>query len=97
MNGNGYTPRPLEEAAARLQETLGMALVIADEAARSDIESLGQPDRAAGERGWYYIDPHEYGRDSYDAMTLIRAAKYLTLRDRLETDPTDPQRVRVKT
>ena len=93
---NGHALKSLDEHAERLMESIRMALVIADEATRSDIESLGQPDRQASQKGWYFIDPHEYGRDSYDAMALVRAAKYLTLRDRLETDPTDPQRVRVK-
>lgn len=76
-----------------------MALLIADEAARSDIEQFGRPDysvqREKGHTDWYFIGAGE-AEDAYEASALIRAAKYLTLRDKLETDPADIQRVRIK-
>jgi len=90
MNAQAAFLKP-QEHADRLAESLRLAVEIADEAARSDIESWGVPlaDR------WFDIAPHD-GDDDYERATLIRAAKYLTLRGQLEVDPADVLKVRVK-
>jgi hypothetical protein len=94
----GQAVNALTEAGERLGEQLRLATAIADEAARSDIESFSAPaSRPVNQPGrgrWWNVAPRE-GQDAYEAACIVRAVQYLSLRGRLEVSATDPQVVRV--
>lgn len=84
-----------DEHANRLGDSLRLALEIADEAARADIEGNCVSHTDCGHLWWYArapIDP----RDQYVSKTVDRAVRYLDLRNRIVHHETVPVLVRFR-
>jgi hypothetical protein len=82
--------------AERLSESLHLALEIADEAARSDIESLCPSHSDGGHLWWFARSPLGEHADPYHVRTIERAVTYLDGRDLLVRHATVPALVRFK-
>jgi hypothetical protein len=87
-------PTPAEHA-ERFSESLRLALEIADEAARSDIESFCAQHGAEGHT-WWYTRGAVNAPDSFETRTVERAVRYLDLRELIHRHGTVPVLVRFK-
>lgn len=96
---SGAEPRYLTPAehAERLSESLRLALEIADEAARADIESTCPSHADEGHMWWYTRAPiGENAVDPYDVRALERAVTYLDLRELIVRHVAVPVLIRFK-